>query len=102
MYRLDTRDRLGCKRKRKRDCAHEFAVHIDRASAHAGNDPGSCQRAAGKAGEDHVLLGGEVFQNAKQFNVELLNFGPLKDRSADAFHAGPDFVDRHEWTGLGW
>src|SRR6185503_20706560 len=47
------------------DGAEELAVDVDGAAAHAGNDAGVFETAAGESGEDVADVGGEVVEDAE-------------------------------------
>ena len=59
--------------------------------------PDSARPAAFEPRQDQVALRAlDVAQHAEDVDLELLELGPLEDGPADADHAWPDFVDRHQ------
>src|SRR5207249_3520139 len=85
---LDSGNRLGRIWKRKRYGTEQLAVDVYRTSTHSCNDPSACERAAREACEYHVLFGREVFQNAEQLDIELLDLRSLENRLTKTLHAG--------------
>src|SRR5436309_10718316 len=79
---------------------NNFAVDIHGTSAHSRDDSRPRKWAAGKTGENHVLLRSEVLQNAQQLDIELINRGSLKNCPADPFHARAHLVGRHKLGAL--
>ena len=54
------------------------------------------ERAAFEPGENQVALrADDVFDDAEDVGLELLDLRAVEDRPADADHAGPDFGDGH-------
>src|SRR5437899_8085936 len=90
-----TSDMFYSKWKSKSNGAEQLAVYEDRTSAHSGDDTGALERSTRQADQDHILLWCEVLQHTQNFNIELLDCGPLKNRLTKAFHPLPHFVDRH-------
>jgi hypothetical protein len=44
------------------------------------------QRSAGEAGEDEGFLGTDVVEHAENFDLEVLDFVPVKDGTPGAAH----------------
>ena len=83
------------------DCADQPAVHVYRASAHAGNDAGVGERSTFELGENQTpprTL--NVAEHAEDVDLEFLKLSALKHRVAGAGHAGLHLVQRHQ-RGLG-
>src|SRR5579875_3806998 len=53
--------------------AQQLAVDIDRTAAHALQDTGLGEWAAGEAGEDDGLLGRDIFEQTEDFHLELFD-----------------------------
>ena len=92
----DACDGLGRKRERISDRAGQLAVEVNRASAHARRDPGLRQHAAGKARQNQRLPGCDIFENAKDFDVEFFHLLTGKDCLSGALDARFDLVEREE------
>ena len=56
-----------------RDGAHQLAIDIDRAAAHALHDAGMFQGTAGEARQDQRFLGPDVIQDAEDLDLELFD-----------------------------
>ena len=87
MDRRNTGQWIILKRPTIRERANEFAVDVDRASAHAGDDLVLLQVRAAHADENHVLFGQRIVQDADDLDLEALRLGPFEHRQAIAFHA---------------
>ena len=74
--------------KRHGHRAHQLAIDIDRAAAHALHDPGMFQRPARKPRQDERFLGADVIQHAQDFDLEFIDLAARKDGPAGAAHAG--------------
>src|ERR1035441_540434 len=74
----------------------EFAVDVDRAPAHALHDAGVFQRSAGEAGEDEGFLGADIVEHAQDFDLEVLDFVPVKDGAPGAVHPGFEVLEREQ------
>ena len=85
--------------KPKCDRAHQFAIYINRAAAHALDDARVGQRTAGQLGEDDGLLRAGAFQDAQNLHLELFYLIATKDSFADAMESGPDVSEREKRTG---
>jgi hypothetical protein len=93
---LDTGDRFLGKWESECNCAEQFAIDIDRASAHALHYAGFGERTATQPGENNGLLWSEVFENAEDFDLELFDLLTLKNGPPYAVRAGPDIFEWEE------
>ena len=80
--------------ERQRHRAHQPAVDINRAAAHALHDAGFRQRTAGKPRQNNGLPGPDIFQNAQDIHLEFLDFVALEDSFADGVLAGAHISQR--------
>ena len=94
--RRDAGDRLLAEGPGVGDGAEQFAVDVDGAAAHAGDDAGLVEVQAGQPAKDHVAAGAGVLEHAEDLGLEGLDLGPLHDGAAVALHAGADVVDLPE------
>ncbi len=94
--RRNARDGLGRElTERIRHRAHQPAIDVNRAAAHAGDDAGLGQRTAFEPGENQAALRTDhVPHHSKHVDLEVLELGAGKHGTADAHHAGPDLVQR--------
>ena len=90
----NARDGLLGEVERQRDRAHQTAVDIDRAAAHALHDAGFIQRPSGQSRQDDRLLGPDVFQNAQDLDLKFLDLVSGEDGLADAVLAGSNVTQR--------
>jgi hypothetical protein len=94
--RLNTGDRLFRKRETQSDGAEQFAVNVNRTSAHALHDASFLERAAAQASQYDALLRSEIFHYSEDFDLEIFDAIVMEDSAADAVHAGPDIVKGEE------
>ena len=90
--RRDAGDRLLAVRPGVRDGAKQPTVDVDRAAAHAGNDPGFFQAQARQPAQNHVAARAGILQHAENFRVEVLDLSPLHHSSPEALHASADVL----------
>src|SRR5437867_3339975 len=81
------RNRLLSERPGKRDGAEQFAFDVDRASAHAGDDPRVLELTAPESDQHRIATGTGISLHAKHFDVEFFNLGPVHHRLAIAPHS---------------
>jgi hypothetical protein len=92
----DARDRLfGKIAQAVGHRADELAVDVDRAAAHAGDDPALVQFRREQLGDDQVLVGSELVKDAQHLEFEGFDGAALEDGFALAFHPGPDLRQFH-------
>jgi hypothetical protein len=96
--RRDSADRLlGEFPDAIRDGAHQLAVNVDRAAAHAGHDAGVFHLLAMQARQDHVgLRTRHIAQHAQNFHFHRLRRYAFEDGVGYAVHAGFDLVLGHD------
>ncbi len=97
--RPDPRDGILRIRKCQRHCADELAVDIHRTAAHALHDSGTLQRTAGQLSKNQRFLRAGVIQHTQNLNLKFLNLVTAENRLADAVHACPHFLERHDIKG---
>ena len=86
----------------QRERANQFAVDVDRAAAHPGDDTRLLHFVAQQANQDHVLLRPDgVLQYADHFEIDLFHLVALEDRVGHTLHAGFDFTQREERRTIG-
>ena len=79
----------------------EPPIHVDRASAHARDDPRVLQSDARHAREDQVLFGRETLQEPDDLDIEFLDsLSVAQVGHAVALHSGDDLLDRQDRGGL--
>jgi hypothetical protein len=71
-------------------------VYVNRTAAHALHNAGLFERSTRKASQNERLLGPDVLEYAKDFNLEVLDTVTGEDRFSDASHAGLNLVDGQE------
>ena len=89
-------DGIFGERKRHGHRAHQPAIDIDRAAAHARHDPGMFERPAREPRQDERFLGADVIQHAQDLDLEFVDLAARKDGPAGAAHAGLDVLQRKE------
>jgi hypothetical protein len=90
---LDASDGFLREGETEGDSAEQFTVDIDRATAHALQNAGFCQRTAAQAGEDDGLPWTEILEDSEDLDLEVFNSITLEDRFADAAKSGADILD---------
>ena len=92
LNRSHSGDRLfGEDAQLQREGSCELAVKVHRAPAHAGDDPRVLHLRPFQLNQNDGLLGAEeIVQHADDFQVELLNLVPGKDRVSISLHSGPN------------
>ena len=55
---------------------------------------------SGEAGEDEGFLGADIVEDAEDFDLEVLDFVPIKDGAPSAVHAGFEILEGKQ-RGLG-
>ena len=98
-HRLDRRDaaeRLLGEAPGVGDRAHQLAVDVDRAAAHAGDDAGELDARILGADQDDVLLGQEVPHHRDDPDLERLRLGALEDGERLADHPRLHVGERHD------
>jgi hypothetical protein len=94
--RTDAADRILRIWERHRHGAHQLAIDVDRAAAHAFHDAGVLERAARKPRQDERLLGAEIVEHAQDFHLEFFHAIAGEDSPAGAFHARADVLQREK------
>src|SRR5262249_9674791 len=86
----------------ERQCAREFAIEVNRATAHAGNDAGVFRLLAVKPNKDDVALGAvHVLEYAEDLDLHGFRLGALEHAVADAARAGVNLSDWDDRGGFG-
>lgn len=86
----DAADGLFAERPGVSDGADQFAVDIDRRTAHARDDAGSFQVVAGEFREDQVSLHEHPFHHVDDLHVELFRLPAPENGQAVTGHSRPD------------
>ncbi len=80
------------------ECAHQFAVNVNRAAAHAGDHARVFGLLPAEAHQDDVALGAvDVAHDAQDLDVHRLRLHTLEYGVGDAFHARLDFAQGHDF-----
>ena len=92
-------ERLLGEAPRVGDGAHQLAVDVDRAAAHAGDDSAVLDARVLGADQDDVLLGQEVSHHRDDADLERLRLAALEHGQRLADHAGLHGGKRHDRGG---
>ena len=84
------------------DSSHEFAIDIDRASAHTLQDAGLGQRTSAQSGQNDGLIWGGVLEDAEDLDIELFDAVALEDSAADAMLPWMHIPERENSLGTDW
>ncbi len=85
----------------KGERAREFAVQIDGAAAHAGDDASALDFRTFELDQDNGLARPkEIGHHPDDFEIELFNLIAGEDRISVALHAGSNLVERKNLIGL--
>ena len=101
LNRRHSRDRLLGKGKGVGDGADQLLFDVDRAAAHSGKHTGPIQLTSREPHQNQVSSGLELFQDAQNLDVELLDFVPLENGLSVSLLARPDLLQRIEFNGSG-
>lgn len=93
---LNAGNGLFRERKAERNCTQEFAVDINRASAHTLQHSGFGERPSAEAREDDCLFWRDVFKDTEDLDLELFDAAALEHGTANAAEAWVNFFEGEE------
>ena len=101
LNRSHSRDGFLGKGKGVGDSADQLVFDVDRAAAHSGEHAGPVQLTSRDPHQNQVSSGLELFQDAQNLDLELLDRIALENGLSVAFLAGPHLLQGIEFAGLG-